>query len=73
LGDSAKLGIGSAGQRKASEMAPVLFDTSDPRSVIQTLDDLLAKKSQQDARDALYQKYGSLFGSAALPGVAIGP
>jgi hypothetical protein len=73
LGDTAKLGMGKAAQRRAAELAPVLFDTSDPRSLMQMLDELAVKKAQQEARDALYRKYGALFGSVALPGVVTGP
>ena len=73
LGDGMKLGVGKAGRRKAEQIAPILFDINDPRTLVQILDDLAAKKAQQDARDALYEKYGTLLGATALPGVAIGP
>lgn len=73
LGDSAKLGLGKAAQRKAEQLAPVLFDINDPRYLVSVIDDLAEKQAQKKARDALYEKYGSLFGSVALPSVAINP
>lgn len=65
LSDEVKLGMGKVGQRRAAELAPIIFDTSDPRSIVDILDELAMKKAQQDARDALYQKYGSLLGATS--------
>lgn len=72
LSGSAKLGIGKAAERRATELAPVLFDTSNPAATAAMLDEITetAMKIGQRRREAA--RYGAIYGSlgapAALPG-----
>lgn len=67
LGDSAKLGMGRAGVRKADDIGRGLFDTSDPYSVANTLDDLARKYGVIDSRRAEVAKRLGMFGASMAP------
>lgn len=70
LSGSAKLGIGKAAERRATELAPVLFDTSNPAASAAMLDEITqtAIKLAQRKREA--GRYGALYGGLAAPAIA---
>lgn len=67
--DRSSLGLLGA-QKKATELAPTLFDTN-PQAAISYLDDLLRKQAEQRARAEAYRRASGLLGVPAAAG-AIG-
>lgn len=59
--DRGRLGALGA-ERKAEQIAPRLFDTENPQSVIEYLDELLTKNAEIERRQRLAKQYGGLFG-----------
>lgn len=74
LGKAAKFAvdrrnIGLLGaEKKATEMAPSLLDTTNPKAVLQYLDDLVRKQAEAETRRRAYQK---AFGTLSLPAAAL--
>ena len=65
--DRKNIGLFNA-QKKATEMAPALFDTN-PQSVLDYLDRLARERAEMELRRNAYARTGALLG---LPGAAIG-
>lgn len=72
LADSAKLGMGKAAERRATEIAPTLFDTSDPAATAAMLDEITQTAQQigQRRREAsrIGGRYGAVMAPSLLPG-----
>lgn len=49
----------------ADKLAPVLFDTTNPRAAAQYISDILAKQEQMNIRKEAYRRAGGLFGVPA--------
>lgn len=67
--DQSKLGMMGA-QKKATEIAPSLFDTN-PQAALSYLDDLLKKQAEERARAEVYRRASGLLGVPVAAG-AIG-
>ncbi len=65
VGDTARLGIGSAGVRRAESVADPLF-TTQPVDVGAFLDDLIARQAVRAARQGKAGRVGSGFGAGIL-------
>lgn len=65
--DRKNIGLFNA-QKKATEMAPALFDTN-PQSVLDYLDRLARERAEMELRRNAYARTGGLLG---LPGAAVG-
>lgn len=61
---SRDLGVLGA-EKKANQLAPLLFDTSNPQAITDYLDDLARKLMEQEVRRNTYQRMGGLFGAPA--------
>jgi hypothetical protein len=67
FGDRARLGIGKKAEERAAKMAPALFDTSDPISAANALDDLARKYGVIDDRRAAVARRLGMFGALGAP------
>lgn len=70
---SRDLGVLGA-EKKANEIAPMLFDTSNPGAIADYLDELARKQLEQEVRRGAYQKAGGMFGRGLglAPAIAVG-
>lgn len=70
---SRDLGVIGA-EKKASALAPMLFDTSNPNAIVNYLDDLARKRLEQEVRRNAYQRSAGIFGRSlgTVPAVALG-
>ncbi len=68
--DRSRLGLMGA-QRKADALAPMLFDTSNPQSILDFIDDLARRQAEERARKEAYQRGAGLLG-LPLPGLVLG-
>lgn len=69
MGDGIKLGVGKAAERKAAEIAPTLFDVTNPNAVADLVDELSGKYADINARRAAYARRAALFGALGVPAV----
>jgi len=69
--DALKMGIGSAAERRADKIAPVLFDTNDPAAMAGYLDELMARSRAVQAVTDKYKRRAGLFGATILPAVTL--
>lgn len=67
FGNRARLGLGRQAEARAAQMAPTLFDTSDPVSAANALDDLARKYGLIDNRRAETARRLGMFGALAAP------
>lgn len=59
-------------QARADELAPQLFDTSNPRAILDFLDELTRKQAQERARQEAYRRGSGLLGIPFGSGIAAG-
>lgn len=64
LADAGKLGIGKAATKRAEEMAPQLFDTSNPAAIADLVDQMGERLGAISERKARYARRSGLIGSS---------
>lgn len=69
LADSAKLGIGKQARERATQIAPQLFDTTNPNAIADLVDAMSERLGAVTARRADYGRRYGMFGATALPAV----
>lgn len=60
------------GEKQASEMAPLLFNTDNPGEMLRYLDDLMSKSADMKTRKAAYESASRVFGLPAATGLLAG-